>query len=123
MKFGAPVENTRNRKVIWFSPPYSFNAKTNIEKVFLTPVTKHLPRSQKLSKIFNSNTIKISYSSMPNVKNLIKQHQLKILNKDEDKIEWPCNCRIQKSCPLNSKYLHQCMVYKEEVSTNNTYKE
>ena len=90
MKFEAPVENARqnrNRKVIWFSPPYSLNVKTNIEKVFLRLVTKHLPRSQKLSKTFNSNIIKISYSSILKVKNLIKQHQSKILNKNEDKIQ------------------------------------
>ena len=107
MKFEAPVENARrnrNRKVIWFNPPYSLNVKTNIGKVFLKLVRKHFPRSHKLSKIFNLNTIKISYSSMPNVKDLI-------------------NCRIKESCPLNGKCLHQCMVYKAEVSTNTTYKE
>ena len=126
MKFGAPDENARgngNRKVIWFNPPYSLNVKTNIDEVFLKLVRKHFPRSHKLSKIFNLNTIKISYSSMPNVKNLIKQHNSKILNKDRDKIQRPCNCRIKESCPLNSKRLHECMVYKAEVSTNTTYKE
>ena len=95
------------RKVIWFSPPYSLNVKTNIGKVFLKLVRKRFPRSDKLSKIFNLNTIKISYSSMPNVKNLIKQHNSKILNKDRDKIQRPCNCRIKEICPLNDKCLHQ----------------
>ena len=88
MKFEAPVENAkrnRNRKVIWFNPPYSLNVKTNIGKVFLKLVRKHFPRSHKLSKIFNLNTIKISYSSMPNVKNLIKQHNSKILNKQRSR--------------------------------------
>ena len=126
MKFGAPAENARrnrNRKIIWFNSPYRLTVKTNIGKVFLKLVRKHFPRSHKLSKIFNLNTIKISYSSMPNVKNLIKQHNSKILNKDRDKIQRPCNCRIKESCPLNGKCLHQCMVYKAEVSTNTTYKE
>ena len=127
MKFEAPVENARrnrNRKVIWFSPPYSLNVKTNMGKVFLRNlVRKHFPKSHKLSKIFNLNTIKISHSSMPNVKNLIKQHNQKILNKDQDKIQRPCNCRIKESCPLNGKCLHQCMVCKAEVSTNTIYKE
>ena len=72
MKFEGPVENARrnrNRKVIWFNPPYSLNVKPNIGKVFLNLVRKHFPRSHKLMKIFNLNTSKISYSSMPNVKN------------------------------------------------------
>ena len=126
MKFKAPVEKAkrnRYRRVIWFNPPYSLNLKSNIGKVFLKLVRKHFPRSHKLSKIFNLNTIKISYSSMTNVKNLIKQHNSKILNKDRGKIQRPCNCRIKEICPLNDKCLHQFMVYKAEVSTNITYKE
>ena len=96
MKFEAPAENARrnrNRKVVWFNPPYSSNVKRNIGKVFLTLARKHFPRSHKLSKIFNLDTIKISYSSMPNVKNLIKQLNSKNLNKDQDKTQRPCNCR------------------------------
>ena len=96
MKFEAPAENARrnrNRKVVWFNPPYSSNVKRNIGKVFLTLARKHFPRSHKLSKIFNLDTIKISYSSMPNVKNLIKQLHSKNLNKDQDKTQRPCNCR------------------------------
>ena len=136
MKFEAPVENARrnrNRKVIWFNPPYSLNVKTNIGKVFLNVkanigkvflklIMKHLPRSHKFNKIFNLNTIKISYSSMPNVKNLVKQHNSKILSKDQDKIQRSSNSRIKESCHLNGKCLHQCMVYKAEVATNTTYK-
>ena len=125
-KFEAPVENTRrrrNRKVIWFYPLYSLSVKTNIGKVFLRLARKHFPRSHNFNKIFNLNTIAISYSSMPNVRNLIKQHNSKILGKDQDKIQRSCNCRIKESCPLNGKCLHQCMVYKAEVTTNTTYKE
>ena len=85
MKFEAPVENARrkrNRKVIWFNPPHGLSVKTNIGKVFLELLRKNFPRSHTLSKIFNLNTIRISYSSMPNVKNLIKLHNSKLLNKD-----------------------------------------
>ena len=60
---------------------------------------------------------------MPHVKNLIKQHNLKILKKHKDKIQRPCNCRIKESCPLNSKCVYQCMVCKAEVSANTSYKE
>ena len=67
--------------------------------------------------------IKISYSSMPNIKNLIKLHNSKILNKGRHKTQRPCHFRIKESCPLNGKCIHQCMVYKSEVSTNTTYKE
>ena len=74
MRFEAPVQNARwirNRKVIWFNSPYSLKVKRNIGKIFLKLVRKHFPRSRKFNKIFNLNTIKISYRSMPNVKNLL----------------------------------------------------
>ena len=90
IKFEAPVENAmqnRNRKVIWFNPSYSLNVKTNIGIVFLKLVRKHFTRSLELFKIFNLNTIKISYNSMSNVKNLIKWHNSEIMNKDQDKIQ------------------------------------
>ena len=85
-KFEAPVENTkpnRNRKIIWFNPLYSINVKTNIDKVFLKLVRKYFfPRSHKFNKIFILNTIKISYSSVPHITNLIKEHNSKILSKE-----------------------------------------
>ena len=59
---------------------------------------------------------------MPNVKNLIKQHNWKILNKDEDKMQRPCHFRIKESCPVNSKGVRQYMVYKSEVSIKTNYK-
>ena len=99
MTFGALVENargSRNRKFIWFNPPYSINVKTNIDEVFLKLVRKHFPRSHKLSKIFNLDTIKISYSSMSNVKNLIKQHNSKTLNKDRDKYNGHVTAELKK---------------------------
>ena len=60
---------------------------------------------------------------MTNVKNLIEQHNSKTLNRDEDKIQRSCNCWIKESCLLNGRYLHQCVVYKAEVTPNITYKE
>ena len=125
MKFEAPVENTkpgRNRKVTWFNSSYSLDVETNISKVFLKLVTKHFPRLHKLNKIFKINTNKIDYRSVPNLNNLVTQHNSKISSNDQDKIQRSCNSRIEKRCPLNGKCLQQYMIYKAEVTTNNTYK-
>ena len=126
MKFKASVENTRrnrNRKVIRFYPASSLSVNTKIGKVSPKLERKHFTRSYKFSKIFNLNNIKISYSSVPNVKNLIKQHNSKTLSKDQEKTQRSCNCIIKKGCPLNGKCLHGCMVYMAEITTNTTYKE
>ena len=86
MKFEASVVNARqnrNRKVISFNLPCSLNVKTNIGKV---SVRKQVPRSYKFNKVFNLKTNTVSYNSILNVKNLIKQHNEKILSQGQDKI-------------------------------------
>jgi hypothetical protein len=54
--------NNRARNVIWFNPPYSANVLTNVGRAVLELVDKHFPPGNTLKKIFNRNTIKISYS-------------------------------------------------------------
>ena len=46
---------------------------------FLALVDKHSPNDHKLRKIFNRNTIKISYSCMNNTKQIIDNHNKHIL--------------------------------------------
>ena len=54
---------TRKRNITWFNPPFNINVATNAP--FINPQT--FPQGQKISKIFNRNTIKVSYSCLPNV--------------------------------------------------------
>ena len=71
---------TRKRKILWFNQPFSQSVKTNIGKVFLKLVRKHFPRYHKLHKIFNTNTLKLSYCCMKNIFNIIKQHNTTVLS-------------------------------------------
>ena len=64
---------SRKRKIIRFNPPYNQNVSTNIAKMFLKLVDKHFPFTHRLHKIFNRNTIQISYSCTSNVQQLIKK--------------------------------------------------
>ena len=86
------AQRNRNRKVIWFNPPYSQNVKTNIGKLFIKLMRKHFPKNSKYHKIFNLNTLKLSYCLTTNVGN-IKQHNSKVLIKTNDNINRKCNCR------------------------------
>ena len=75
IKFEALAEKAiqnGDSNIIWLEPPFSINVKKNIGKAFLELERNHFPRSHKFNKIFNSNTIKISYSSMLVVVNLMK---------------------------------------------------
>ena len=94
LKFEKTFQNTRrnrNRKVIWFNPPFSLNVKTDIGKEFFKLIRKHFPRNHSFSKMFNLNTIKISYSSMKNMKNLVKQHNARVLKNQEHSKKRSCN--------------------------------
>ena len=62
---------TRRRKITWFNPPFNINVTTNVAKTFLILIDKHFPKNKRLSKIFNRNTIKVSYSCLANVKQTI----------------------------------------------------
>ena len=126
LKFEKPSKNTRrnrNKEVIWFNPPFSLNVKTNIGKEFFKLIRKHLPRNHSFRKILNLNTIKISYSSMENMKNLIKQHNARVLKNHEHSEKRSCNCRVKDNCPLDGKCLYECIVHHANVVTNNECKE
>ena len=41
------ARRNRNRKIIWFNPPYSKNVKTNIGKLFIKLVRKDFPKNNK----------------------------------------------------------------------------
>ena len=57
-----PSKKIRQRKIIWFNPPYNVKVETNIGKMFLKLIDKHFPNSNKFHKIFNRNSVKVSYS-------------------------------------------------------------
>ena len=126
LNFVKPSQNTRrkqNRKVILFNPPFSSNVKTNIGKEFFKLIRKHLPRKLSFRKIFNLNAIKISYSLMKNIKNLIKQHNARVLKNQEHSEKRSCSCRVKDNRPLDVKCSHECIVYQANVVTNSVRKE
>ena len=54
------TRRSRSRNVIWYNPPFSKNVKTNIAHKFLQLIDKHFPPSNKLSKLFNRHTVRVS---------------------------------------------------------------
>ena len=82
LQYQQPKENNKNkkkrkRKIIWINPQYSKSVKTNIEKIFIKLISKHFPPNHKFVKIFNKNTIKLSYSCMLNIRSKINGHSKK----------------------------------------------
>ena len=124
----APTKrkNRQRNNILWYNPPFSKNVSTNIGHRFLALVDNHFPRDHKLRKIFNRNTIKISYSCMNNTKQIIDNHNKRILNPsgntsvpaDNTKNNKTCNCRQKNVCPLNGNCLESSVVYQATVTRN-----
>ena len=110
------TRRTRTRRIIWFNPPYNAAVTTNIGKKFLALIDKHFPPHSKYSKIFNRNTVKISYSCTPSVKAIIASHNKGLCNPEPTATQ-PCNCRSQ-ICPMDGECRNNAIIYKATVTTN-----
>ena len=106
----------RRRKVMWYNPPYSKSVSTNIGREFLNIITRNFPPHHKYHKLFNRNNVKISYSCMPNMRTIIKGHNLGILNPPQIQNEKTCNCRKKENCPLDGKCLVESVVYEGTIT-------
>ena len=128
-------KRTRQRKIIWFNPPYSQNVKTNVARRFLRIVDKNFPKKHRFYKLFNRNNLKVSYSCLPNISSVISAHNKKVLS-SAPPVTNACNCRNKELCPLNGKcrekqVIYQCHVKSSENDqgvyyiglTENTFKE
>ena len=64
-------KRNRPRNITWFNPPLNKNMTTNVAKTFLKLIDKHFPTASNLHKIFNRNTVKVSYNYTENVEEII----------------------------------------------------
>ena len=106
LQYQQPKENNQNKKkrkrnIIWFNPPYSKSVKTILGRKFIKLISKHFPPNHKFAKIFNKNTIKLSYSCMPNITSKINGHNKKIVQPKPTEPQKLWNCLVKEDCPLN----------------------
>ena len=113
---------TRKRNITWFNPPYNDLVRTNVEKRFFYLLEKHFPPRHQLHKIFNRNTIKLSYRCTTNMVGILSSHNKKILSEKRDKPDSPsCNCR-KTPCPMSGRCREKSIIYKATVNCNNEAK-
>ena len=110
----------RNRKVVWFNPPFCRLANINIGKYFLHHLDKHFNRDNPLSRIFNRNTVQLSYSLTKNMYNILSNHNKRLLNELITRDGTPdvesCNCRNKEECPLGGRCNSRNVVYQACIS-------
>ena len=116
----------RTRNITWFNPPFSQNFATTVGRKFRSLVGKHFPKNSGLHQIFNENTLKVSYSCMPNMAAVIRQHNKATINNVSKPPTFPgchttdskrCNCRTKGNCPMDGNCQVQSVVYRATVET------
>ena len=94
------VRRKRQRKTIWIKPSINLDVSTNVTKILSNLIEKPFSHSSKLHKIFNKNTVTVSYSYTQNMLQIIKEHNKKIVQKEtQETLE--CSCRVKTDCTLN----------------------
>ena len=125
----------RKRKIIWFNPPFCKLANIDVGKYFLRLIDKHFKQDNILHKIFNRETLKISYSCTNNISQIINSHNNKLINKFHNRVnnnninskKIECNCKSQSDCPMNGlcsldNVVYQAIIYpKEDISDKKYY--
>ena len=77
----------------------------------------YFPPSNKLHRIFNKNTVKVSHCCTRNVASIIKSCNKKLIN-TSIKDTMPCNCRKKHECPVDGKCRAENLVYKCDASVD-----
>ena len=120
------THNKRNHKrnTIWFNLSFSRNVSTKIGKYLLNLLDKHFPKNHRFHKIFNRNSVKVSYSCTKNMKTIINKQNKNILGKKPSINTSTCNCRNKEACTLNGHCQIREVVYEGTLSSNQpSYKE
>ena len=116
------MKRNRVRRIAWFNPPYSKNVIIRVGHKFLKLIDKKFPIGSRLHKVFNRNTVKVSYSCTPNMGTIIKRHNARTCGAGRAGGGQPrrCNCRRPEQCPLNGRCFTSRIVYKATVETSST---
>ena len=87
-------------------------------------IDESFPKNHPLNKIFNRNTLKLSYSCMPNVQSIISSQNKTIIRKEASKnTATERNCRAKDACPLQGECQTKAVVIYQAAVTNKAAKE
>ena len=119
------TKRSRSRNITLFNPPNSAHVAINIGHKFLQLIDECFPKDLPLHKILNRNTLKLSNSCIPNMKNIITLHNISVPNKEAQRkpseaVE--CSCQQKDSCSLSAKCQTKGLVYQATVARKDNMK-
>ena len=89
---------------------------TEVGRYFLKLLNRHFPQQNKLRKIINKNTVKVSCSFTKNIKSRIKSHNKKVLHQNRPCSK--CNSIKKDLCLLNGNCQAENIVYEATITCN-----
>ena len=84
----------RKKEICFFNPPFSRSIKTRIGHEFINLVRKWFSSNPRLKSKFNTSTLKVSYSTCPNIGQIINSQNKKVLTgaNNNQSTHKECNC-------------------------------
>ena len=109
-------KHRRKRNITWYNLPFNMNVKTKVGMLTLKLIDKHFPKNNELNKIFNRNTIKISYCTMKNMRSsIIGMNKKKLECADSQNPNSKCFHNEQNPCPVDGRCKEEAVIYKATV--------
>ena len=109
-------KRNHSRNKIYFNLPFSSNVTTNVAKRFLNLLDIKFPKSNKFHKIFNRNTVIVSYCCTGNLLSITKTSNKDVIYEKKTP-KYQCNCRNRNDCPLDGNCGTSDIIYKFIAST------
>ena len=91
-------------------------SQTNIGKLFVKLLVRYFSKVHKFHKLFNCNTVKVSYCCMKNMGSKISSHNKQVLQPRNK--NYGCNCRKTENCPLDNNCLTPNIIYEAQIANN-----
>ena len=92
----------------------------SLKKTFLQLLSKNFPKDHEMHKVFNKNTLKISYTFMNNISSILSTHNKGILNPKQT--SFGCSRRNKDHCPFDGECLTPNIIYPGDITTDNDHK-
>ena len=74
----------RKKETLWYNPPANLEVRTNVAGKFLEILERSFPKGHKYSAILNRHTVKVSYSTTPNLGMMVAGMNKRKLKKFEE---------------------------------------
>ena len=82
--YNKKKKRSRQKKQFYFNPPYELNVQTNVAKEIFKALEKTIPKGHRLYPLLNRHTVKVSYTTMPNLQKKVSSHNRKIISVNEN---------------------------------------